>query len=93
MRVAREHVRPDDGEFGRPIATPVRALLQRRQAGGEIRADIAESGLRESLIRLVAGTLVSADSFGIEETIASVTTVFLNGASQRQNLVGGQLNA
>jgi AcrR family transcriptional regulator len=78
--LAREHVHPDPDEFERRLAAPVRALLERGQDTGEIRADTPATWLTESLVGLVASALTSANSFGTEDTIAAITTLFLNGA-------------
>jgi TetR/AcrR family transcriptional regulator, mexCD-oprJ operon repressor len=76
-------VHPDPDEFERRLAAPMRALLERGQAAGAIRADVAASWLTESLVGLVASALTSADSFGTEDTIAAITALFLHGAAQR----------
>ncbi len=85
--LAREHVQPDPDEYERRLAAPVRALLERGQAAGAIRADVAASWLTESLVGLVASALISsADSFGTEDTIAAITALFLHGASQHPSV-------
>jgi AcrR family transcriptional regulator len=84
--LAREHVQPDPDEFERRLAAPVRALLERGQAAGAIRVDVAASWLTESLIGLVASVLISADLFGTEDTVAAITALFLHGASQRPSV-------
>ena len=80
--LAREHVQPDPDEYERRLATPVRALLERGQATGEIRADTPASWLTESLVGLVASALTSAHSLGTEDTTAAISTLFLHGASR-----------
>ena len=85
--LAREHVQPDPDEYERRLAAPVRALLERGQAAGAIRADVAASWLTESLVGLAASALISsADSFGTEDAIAAITALFLHGASQHPSV-------
>src|SRR5688572_8211010 len=80
--VAREHVQPDPADFERSLAAPVRALIERGQAAGEIRDELPASWLTESLVGLVATALLSADGFGTEDTVAAVTALFLHGATR-----------
>jgi AcrR family transcriptional regulator len=80
--LAREHVQPDPDDFERRLAAPIRALLERGQRSGEIRADVPAAWLTESLVGLVASALVSAGSFGTEDTIDAVTALFLHGAGR-----------
>ena len=79
-------MQPDPDEYERRLAAPVCALLERGQAAGAIRADIAASWLTESLVGLVVSALISADSSGTEDTIAAITALFLHGASQHPSV-------
>jgi TetR/AcrR family transcriptional regulator, mexCD-oprJ operon repressor len=81
--LAREHVQPDSAQFEQQLAAPLRALLERGQAAGEIRTDLSAAWLMEALLGLVAGGLLSGDTLGAEETVAVVSSLFLEGAHAR----------
>ncbi len=81
--LAREHVQPDSAQFEQRLAAPLRALLERGQAAGEIRTDLSAAWLMEALVGLVAGGLLSADTLGAEEAVAAVSSLFLEGARAR----------
>jgi hypothetical protein len=81
--LAREHVQPDPAQFDQQLAAPLRALLGRGQAAGEIRTDLSAAWLMEALLGLVAGGLLSGDTLGAEETVAVVSSLFLEGAHAR----------
>jgi AcrR family transcriptional regulator len=78
--VARESARPDPEEFELRIASPLRKLIERAQSLGEIRDDLPASWLMESLIGIVVSGLQTRPSLGTEDTVAGVTSLFLNGA-------------
>jgi TetR/AcrR family transcriptional regulator, mexCD-oprJ operon repressor len=81
--LAREHVQPDSAQFEQRLAAPLRSLLERGQAAGEIRTDLSAAWLMEALVGLVAGGLLSADTLGAEEAVAAVSSLFLEGARAR----------
>jgi TetR/AcrR family transcriptional repressor of mexCD-oprJ operon len=81
--LAREHVQPDSAQFEQQLAAPLRALLERGQAAGEIRTDLSAAWLMEALVGLVASGLLSADTLGTEEAVAAVSSLFLEGARAR----------
>ena len=81
--VARERVRPDPDEFERRLAAPVRQLFERGQATGDIRDDVPTSWLAESLVALVVSILAATPVIGREDTIAAITSMFLDGARAR----------
>ena len=81
--LAREHVQPDPAQFEQQLAAPLRALLERGQAAGEIRTDLSAAWLMEALVGLVVGGLLSADTLGAEEAVAAVSSLFLEGARAR----------
>src|SRR5215218_11187308 len=78
--VARESARPDPEEFERRVASPLRALVERAQSIGEVRDDLPASWLMESLIGVVVSGLQTRPSLGVEDTVAGVTSLFLDGA-------------
>jgi TetR/AcrR family transcriptional repressor of mexCD-oprJ operon len=81
--LARERAGSDSERFERSLAQPLRHLLQRGQADGDIRGDIASARLTESLIALIAGVLTSSPPLGKEDMVSTVTALFLDGARAR----------
>jgi TetR/AcrR family transcriptional regulator, mexCD-oprJ operon repressor len=81
--LARERVRSDPARFEHTLAEPLRRLFERGQAAGEIRDDIASARLTESLIGLIVGVSLSTPPLGKEDTIATITGLFLDGARAR----------
>jgi TetR/AcrR family transcriptional repressor of mexCD-oprJ operon len=81
--LARERVRPEPEQFEHMLAAPLRRLLERGQATGDIRGDIPSSWLTASLVGLVVSVLPSTPTLGREDTIAAITSVFLDGARAR----------
>jgi hypothetical protein len=79
---ARERDRNGGDEFDTVIMGPLRALIERGQAGGVIRDDMSPWWLAESLLGL---TLVGspAGRLGTEDTIASIRRLFLEGARRQ----------
>jgi TetR/AcrR family transcriptional regulator, mexCD-oprJ operon repressor len=78
--VARENARPDPAEFEQRVASPLRGLVERAQSLGEIRDDLPASWLMESLIGIVVSGLQTRPSLGVEDTVAGITSLFLDGA-------------
>jgi TetR/AcrR family transcriptional regulator, mexCD-oprJ operon repressor len=83
--VSRESARPDPAEFERRVASPLRGLIERAQALGEVRQDLPASWLMESLIGIVVSGLQTRPSLGVEDTVAGITSLFLDGARLRQS--------
>jgi TetR/AcrR family transcriptional regulator, mexCD-oprJ operon repressor len=78
--VSRESARPDPAEFERRVASPLRELIERAQSLGEVRDDLPASWLMESLIGIVVSGLQTRPSLGVDDTVAGITSLFLNGA-------------
>ena len=78
--VSRESARPHAAEFERRVAAPLRELIERAQSLGEVRRDLPASWLMESLIGIVASGLQTRPSLGVEDTVAGITSLFLDGA-------------
>jgi AcrR family transcriptional regulator len=78
--VSRESARPDPAEFERRVAAPLRGLVERAQSVGEVRDDLPASWLMESLIGIVVSALQTQPSLGVEDTVAGITSLFLDGA-------------
>jgi TetR/AcrR family transcriptional regulator, mexCD-oprJ operon repressor len=81
--LARERRRSDPERFERQLTQPIRQLFERGQAVGDIRQDITSARLTESLIGLIIGILTSSPPLGREDMIATITSLFLDGARAR----------
>ena len=81
--LARERVRSDPGRYERSVNQPLRRLFELGQAAGDIRQDIPSSRLTELLIGSIVGVLMSTQPLGKEDTIATITGLFLDGARAR----------
>ncbi len=75
----------DPAEFDRAVAEPVRALIRRGVADGELRTDVPPDVLFEMFTALLerALHLVGRERLGAEQAGAVITTTFLDGASAR----------
>jgi len=78
--VSRDSARPDSEEFERQVASPLRGLVERAQSLGEVRDDLPASWLMESLIGIVVSGLQTRPPLGVEDTVAGITSLFLDGA-------------
>jgi TetR/AcrR family transcriptional regulator, mexCD-oprJ operon repressor len=81
--LARERVQPDAEQFERGVGRPLRRLVERAQAGGDLRGDVPATWLTDALVSLVVSVLRSRPATGREDTIARITTLFLDGARPR----------
>ena len=78
--LARERAQPDTAGFDDRIGAPMRNLLARGQELGEIRGDVPATWLTEALFGLVVNVMGAAPALGAEDTIAAISSVFLDGA-------------
>jgi TetR/AcrR family transcriptional repressor of mexCD-oprJ operon len=81
--LARARPRTDDEDFERRVGGPIRALLERGQSDGEIRGDIPSEWLTDALIGIVASVQSSPLRRGREDTVAAMTSIYIDGAHQR----------
>jgi TetR/AcrR family transcriptional regulator, mexCD-oprJ operon repressor len=81
--LARERPRSGADRFEHGLVEPLRQLVERGQANGDIRDDITASRLTESLIGLIVGMLTSTPALGREDMTATITGLFLDGARAR----------
>jgi TetR/AcrR family transcriptional repressor of mexCD-oprJ operon len=81
--LARERQRSGADQFERGLVEPLRRLVERGQASGDIRDDITGARLTESLIGLIVGMLTSTPPLGREDMTATITGLFLDGARVR----------
>jgi AcrR family transcriptional regulator len=79
---ARHRSGPDGADFEFGIMRPLRAVIERGQTSGLIREDMAGAWLSESLIGLILAS-AGNEALGIEDTVASVKRLFLDGARAR----------
>jgi TetR/AcrR family transcriptional regulator, mexCD-oprJ operon repressor len=82
--VSRDSARPDSAEFERRVASPLRGLVERAQSLGEVRDDLPASWLMESLIGIVVSGLQTRPPLGVEDTVAGIASLFLDGARIRK---------
>ena len=78
--LARERARPDAAGFEQQVAAPLRGLIERAQALGEVRADLPAAWLMQSLIGIALAGLQSRPALGVDDTVAGITSLFLDGA-------------
>ena len=81
--LAREQVKPDTEQFDRRLAAPLKRLMEQARQSGAIRDDVPTSWLTESLIGLVVTVLLARPTMGQEDTIAAITSLFLDGIRAR----------
>ena len=88
--VARERVQPDPERFEALVLEPLRRLFAAGQRAGNIRDDIPSSWLTDALVGLVVSVLPSRPLLGREDTIAALSSLFLEGARSRPTLVAAE---
>jgi hypothetical protein len=81
--LARERVQPDAEQFEHGVGDPLRQLVERGQGSGDLRDDVPATWLTDALVSLVVSVLRSRPATGREDTIARITTLFLDGARTR----------
>jgi TetR/AcrR family transcriptional regulator, mexCD-oprJ operon repressor len=81
--LARERVQPDAEQFERSVGDSLRRLVERGQRNGDLRDDVPATWLSDALVSLVVSVLRSRPATGREDTIARITTLFLDGARTR----------
>ena len=85
--LARERPHADRERFERHVGGPIRALVERGQSSGDIREDIPSTWLTDSLIGIVVNVLSSPLQRGREDTVAAMTSVYIDGARDRASAV------
>jgi AcrR family transcriptional regulator len=81
--LTRERQRSGSEQFQRGLVDPLRQLVERGQASGDIRDDMTGARLTESLIGLIVGMLTSTPPLGREDMTATITGLFIDGARAR----------
>jgi TetR/AcrR family transcriptional regulator, mexCD-oprJ operon repressor len=82
--LARERGRPDRRQFDDAVARPLRQLFEGGQAAGAFRADVSTSWLVETFLALIASVIAASPNLGREDTVAVITSLFLDGARARE---------
>jgi TetR/AcrR family transcriptional regulator, mexCD-oprJ operon repressor len=82
--LARERVRPDRRQFDDAVASPLQQLFEGGQAAGAFRADVSTSWLVETFLAVIASVIAASPNLGREDTVAVITSLFLDGARTRE---------
>jgi AcrR family transcriptional regulator len=90
--VARERVRPRAEDFEASVASPLRGLMERAIEAGVVRSDVPSAWLVETLVGSVVSVLSSPVVLGREDTIAAVTSMYLDGARAGSHNTGVSLS-
>lgn len=78
--LARERGTAQGEDFESRVAGPLRALVERGQASGDLRDDVPSGWLLQSLLALVVSVLPSAPALGAEDAVQTIASLFLYGA-------------
>ena len=81
--LARERVRFDAEEYERSLLAPLRRLIERGQSEREFRDDVPAEWLTTALVEFVVSVVPSTPAFGRDDTVAALTTFFMDGARAR----------
>jgi len=86
--LTRERVRPNPEQFEQGISLPLGRLFERGRASGTLRNDVPCSWLTESLVGLIGSVLPATPPLGREDTIAAISSMFLDGMRSRSRASG-----
>jgi TetR/AcrR family transcriptional repressor of mexCD-oprJ operon len=75
----RTRGRAGPGEYERTVGAPLREILEQGQSSGEFRGDVQAGWLAEALVGLVVSVLVATPEVGVEDRVAAITGLFLDG--------------
>jgi len=81
--LAQERARLDPELFEVSLGAPLRRLVERGRGTGGLRDDVPVTWLIEMLVGLVVTLLPATPPLGREDTIATITSLFLEGAGQK----------
>jgi TetR/AcrR family transcriptional regulator, mexCD-oprJ operon repressor len=81
--LARDRVRPETELLERHLAGPLRRLVERGQSTGDLRGDVPSGWLTDSLVGIIVSVLCSPQVRGREDTVAAITSLFVDGARVR----------
>lgn len=83
--LVRERVKPDEEEADRCLGRPLRELFERGARDGSLRTDLAAEAQLQLFANIISGALRAnlQRELGIEQTAATLTSFFLDGAATR----------
>jgi AcrR family transcriptional regulator len=81
--LARERVHPNASGFTTAVEDPLRRLVERGQASGQLRDDVPAGWLAEMLLALVVSALAARPLLGREDAVAAISSLYLDGAHTR----------
>jgi TetR/AcrR family transcriptional repressor of mexCD-oprJ operon len=82
--VARQRGGAGSEEFERRVAAPVQAVLERGRGEGRIRADVPVTWLLETLFAVTVSILRAPPMGGLEDRVAAINSLFLEGVRTRK---------
>src|SRR5919204_204537 len=77
--------RAGPAEYERKVAAPLRAVIERGQAAAELRDDVPAVWLAEALVGLVVSVLRAAPRLAVEDRVAAIGALFLDGVRARES--------
>jgi AcrR family transcriptional regulator len=82
----RERVKPDEEEADRCLGRPLRLLFERGAREGTLRTDLSPQAQLQLFASIITGALHAnlQRELGIEQTAATLTSFFLDGASPKK---------
>ncbi len=83
--LARRQMQAGPDRLMPTLSAPLRAMFERGQSTGSIRADLSSAWLADALVSLVVSTLSEQPALGPDDTVAAITTFFLDGCRARNN--------
>jgi TetR/AcrR family transcriptional regulator, mexCD-oprJ operon repressor len=81
---ARQRGQAGSEEFERRVAAPIQAVLDRGRVAGEIRSDVPAAWLLETLFAITASILRAPPAGGLEDRVAAIISVLLDGVRTRE---------
>jgi AcrR family transcriptional regulator len=83
--LVHQRTRVDPAEFERRVSGVLFALIERGRRLGQIRQDLPVPWLVETLIGIIVSVLGAAGSFGLEDKVDAITSLFLEGSRAGSN--------
>jgi len=84
VALLREGAAQQSAGFEEHVVGPLRRLIDAGQAGGAVRDDIPSRWLVDALVGLVASARASPRRLGREDTVAAISSLFLDGVHPRR---------
>lgn len=83
VALAREGWQPQSNEFRDLVEQPLRTLVERGQASGQLRGDVPATWLTEMLLALIVSALAARPVLGREDAVAAISSLYLDGTHTR----------